>query len=395
MNSDYLQTALNLAHNAIGVSAPNPRVGCVLVREGCVIGQGFTQAAGQAHAEVMALRDAQARGEVTVGATAYVTLEPCSHHGRTPPCVLALVEAKVARVVVACLDPNPQVAGSGVAQLRAAGIEVWVLPSDHGLARAAFDLNVGFMRRMTHGAVFTRLKWAQSADGKTALADGRSQWITGGAARADGHVWRARADVLVTGIGTVLADNPQLNVRGVALVRPPVKCVLDTWARVPLGARLFEDGGPVWVVCAQLEEGHPMAGAVAARLALLQEAHPQVQVWRAPLVCGDLDGQADVVLARLDLAWVWRLFFEQSFNEVHVEAGATVNGAVLAAGLVDELLMYVAPRVLGSGVPAALCAPNVVLDDLGVALNWGWQDVARVGDDVRLVLRRCVGGGMG
>ena len=212
MNTDFLRTALTLAEHAIGLSSPNPRVGCVLVRDSQIIGQGFTQAAGQAHAEVMAIRDAQAHKHDTTGATAYVTLEPCSHHGRTPPCVEALIQARVARVVVACLDPNPQVAGQGVTNLRNAGIVVEVLPAEHPIAQAAYELNIGFMNRMTHGKVFTRMKWAQSADGKTALSDGRSQWITGEAARMDGaSLWGEIVYVLtpmaVPGIASTMLLN--------------------------------------------------------------------------------------------------------------------------------------------------------------------------------------------
>ena len=384
MNISYLQTALELAHHAIGLSSPNPRVGCVLVKDGQVIGQGHTQSVGQAHAEVVALRDAQQREMDTVGATAYVTLEPCSHYGRTPPCAHALILARVAKVVVACLDPNPQVAGQGVEKLRAAGIAVEVLLPEHELARAAYDLNVGFMTRMQLSRPFTRLKWAQSADGKTALPTGRSQWITGEAARQDGHLWRARADVVVTGVGTLLHDDPQLNVRGVALVNQPIKCVVDAWAHTPVSAKLFNDG-QVWLACAEVAEDHPQAGALMTRLALLEQAHANLTVLRVPTITTMV---GDVRHERVDLRALWAHLAEHEFNEIHVEAGATLNAALLEAGLVDELLMYIAPRVVGAGLPTALFSPNCNLDDLLNAGQWRWHGVQMLGDDLRVMLRK-------
>ncbi|MGL4768108.1 MAG: bifunctional diaminohydroxyphosphoribosylaminopyrimidine deaminase/5-amino-6-(5-phosphoribosylamino)uracil reductase RibD [Formosimonas sp.] len=354
----YMQLALAQAAQAVGLSSPNPRVGCVLVRDGQILGQGHTQAAGQAHAEVMAIRSAQ--GDLR-GCTVYVTLEPCCHFGRTPPCVAALQAIAPARVVVALLDANPQVAGQGVAQLRAAGIVVDVLAADTPLAQQAFELNIGFMQRMRDQRVFTRLKWAATLDGKTALPDGRSQWITGAAARHDGHTFRARADVIVTGIGTVLRDNPQLSVRGVHVAHPPIKCVLDSTARLPLNARLFDDGAPVWLVCA------PDAATVH-RAEAVQAQHAQLTVLHATL------------------PELWAHFAAAQFNEIHVEAGARLNGALLRAGLVDELLMYVAPRVLGNGLPAAQWGES--LDDLRGHGAWHWLDAQRVGDDMRLRARR-------
>ena len=380
----YLQTALELAHNAIGLCSPNPRVGCVLVKDEQIIGQGHTQSVGQAHAEVVAIRDAQAREMDTVDATAYVTLEPCSHYGRTPPCAHALILARVAKVVVACLDPNPQVAGQGVEKLRAAGIEVEVLPPEHELARAAYDLNVGFMTRMQFNRPFTRLKWAQSADGKTALPTGRSQWITGEAARQDGHLWRARADVVVTGVGTLLHDDPQLNVRGVELVNQPIKCVVDAWAQTPVSAKVFNDG-QVWLACAEVAEDHPQAGVLMTRLALLEQAHANLTVLRVPTITTMV---GDVRHERVDLRALWAHLAEHEFNEIHVEAGATLNAALLEAGLVDELLMYIAPRVVGAGLPTALFSPNCNLDDLLNAGQWRWHGVQMLGDDLRVMLRK-------
>jgi diaminohydroxyphosphoribosylaminopyrimidine deaminase/5-amino-6-(5-phosphoribosylamino)uracil reductase len=393
MNTHHLQTALQLAEHAIGLSSPNPRVGCVLVRDLVqgeqIIGQGFTQAAGSAHAEVMAIRDAQAKRHETIGATAYVTLEPCSHHGRTPPCVDALIKAQVAKVVVACLDPNPQVAGKGVANLRRAGIEVTVLPPEHPIAQAAYDLNIGFMTRMTHGKVFTRMKWAQSADGKTALPDGRSQWITGAPARVDGHRYRARADAIVTGVGTVLHDDPQLNVRGVtvAVAHSPVKYIIDTWANTPVHAKLFDDNAAVCIVCAELPPEHPLAGALSMRIELLSQTHAGIRILRLPTQHFTEAGN-DLTHERIDLRALWQHFFERSFNEIHVEAGATLNASLLELGLVDELLIYLAPRVIGAGLPTAQFAPNVNLDNLIQAGAWRWVDVGLVGDDARMVLRK-------
>ena len=379
MDEFYLQHALKLAERAIGLSSPNPRVGCVLVKDGVVLGEGHTQAAGQAHAEVMAIRDAQSRGQDLNGCTAYVTLEPCSHFGRTPPCVDALKAIAPARVVVALLDANPQVSGSGVAALRAAGIAVEVLPIEHALARAAYELNIGFMTRMTTGNVYTRLKWAASADGKVALPDGRSQWITGEAARADGHGFRARADVVVSGIGTVLQDDPQLNVRGVHVAKPAVKCIIDSYARLPLEAKIFNDGAPVWLAVADLNADDGEFELQSERLHQLRAAHPQLQVLSIPPI--GLSG-------RIDLTALWAYFSEQHFNEIHVEAGAGLNASLLESNLVDELLMYVAPRIVGAGQHAAAFGENVALDDLTHSGAWRWLDAAVLGEDMRLRLRR-------
>ena len=379
MDEFYLQHALKLAERAIGLSSPNPRVGCVLVKDGVVLGEGHTQAAGQAHAEVMAIRDAQSRGQDLNGCTAYVTLEPCSHFGRTPPCVDALKAIAPARVVVALLDANPQVSGSGVAALRAAGIAVEVLPIEHALAGAAYELNIGFMTRMTTGNVYTRLKWAASADGKVALPDGRSQWITGEAARADGHGFRARADVVVSGIGTVLQDDPQLNVRGVHVAKPAVKCIIDSYARLPLEAKIFNDGAPVWLAVADLNADDGEFELQSERLHQLRAAHPQLQVLSIPPI--GLSG-------RIDLTALWAYFSEQHFNEIHVEAGAGLNASLLESNLVDELLMYVAPRIGGAGQHAAAFGENVALDDLTHSGAWRWLDAAVLGEDMRLRLRR-------
>ncbi|WP_372659741.1 bifunctional diaminohydroxyphosphoribosylaminopyrimidine deaminase/5-amino-6-(5-phosphoribosylamino)uracil reductase RibD, partial [Hydrogenophaga sp.] len=240
-NADPLSQALKQATQATFLSNPNPRVGCTIYSpEGRLIGEGHTQQAGGPHAEVMALRDAQARGESVVGATVFVTLEPCSHHGRTPPCCDALIAAQVAKVVVAVGDPNPKVAGQGIERLRAAGVAVDLRPADGSVARASRELNIGFFSRMIRKTPWVRMKMAASLDGTTALDNGVSQWITGETARTDGHAWRARACAVLTGIGTVLQDDPMLDVRLVQTPRQPHLVIVDSRLETPLGARLFQ-----------------------------------------------------------------------------------------------------------------------------------------------------------
>jgi len=335
--SAALHRALSLAAQAIGLSDPNPRVGCViLAADGRELGAGHTQAAGQAHAEVMALRDAAARGHDVRGSTAVVTLEPCSHHGRTPPCCDALIAAGVARVVVAVEDPNPLVAGQGIARLRAAGIAVEL--ADAATADAARELNIGFFSRMQRGLPFVRLKSAISLDGRTALPDGSSQWITGQAARADGHAWRKRAGAVLTGIGTVLADDPRLDVRLVPTDKQPLRLVLDPQGRLPASARILQPPGEARVV--------------------------------GP-------GRADLPALLAELG-------QQGVNELHVEAGPILSGAFLDAGLVDELLVYQAPLLIGEGRPLAALAP---LARLGDARRWRFVEATTVGQDLRLRLR--------
>ncbi|MBI3346069.1 MAG: bifunctional diaminohydroxyphosphoribosylaminopyrimidine deaminase/5-amino-6-(5-phosphoribosylamino)uracil reductase RibD [Burkholderiales bacterium] len=335
--SDALRHALSLASQSIGLSDPNPRVGCVMLSaDGETLGAGHTQAAGGAHAEVMALRDAKARGNDLHGATAVVTLEPCSHHGRTPPCCDALIAAGIARVVAAIEDPNPQVAGRGLARLQAAGIAVEL--ADPAIADAARELNIGFFSRMQRGRPFVRLKSAISLDGRTALPDGRSQWITGEAARADGHAWRRRAGAVLTGIGTVLADDPRLDVRLVPTMKQPLRLVLDPQGRTPASARILQPPGE-------------------ARL---------------------------IGPGRADLAALLAELGAQGINELHVEAGPTLSGAFLDAGLVDELLVYQAPVLIGEGRPLAALAP---LPALGDARHWRLIEATPLGQDLRLRLR--------
>lgn len=355
LDEDRLREALVLAERAIGLSEPNPRVGCVLANaRGQVVGRGFTQRIGQAHAEVIALRDAQAHGADVRGGTAWVTLEPCAHHGRTPPCCDALVDAGLARVVVAMVDPFPAVAGAGIARLRAAGIEVEV--ADGELATAARELNVGFLSRIERGRPWVRLKLAASLDGLTALPDGRSQWITGPQARADGHAWRRRAGAVLTGIGTILTDDPRLDVRLVPTDVQPLRVVLDTQGRMPANARITQPPGSVLVLTAI-----PRASAHGPTTEPL------------PTAAGRLDLKA--VLARLT---------QLAVNELHVEAGAELSGAFLADGLVDELLIYLAPRLLGQGRAMASMSLALTLDS---APDWVHLDQALVGPDLRLRLR--------
>ena len=358
--------ALDLATQAVGLTEPNPRVGCVLTApDGQVIGRGHTREAGGPHAEVVALREARAAGHALRGATAHVTLEPCSHHGRTPPCCDALIAARLGRVVAACTDPNPLVAGRGVRRLRAAGIEVI-----HGLmAEASRELNIGFFSRMIRGRPWVRMKIAGSLDGRTALPDGRSQWITGAAARADGHAWRRRAGAILTGVGTVLDDDPRLDTRLApdAWGRLPLRVVLDSTLRTPPAARLLDAPGRALLLCS------PAALEDEPRVAALRRDGVEIEA-----VAPGADG-------RPDLDAVLALLGRRGINELHVEAGARLNGALLAAGQVDELLAYVAPVLLGEG--RGLAAGFGPPDTLDRAWRLHLHDVARIGEDVRLLGR--------
>jgi diaminohydroxyphosphoribosylaminopyrimidine deaminase/5-amino-6-(5-phosphoribosylamino)uracil reductase len=355
----YMTQALALAEQALFITSPNPRVGCVIVgAQGTVLGQGHTQAAGQAHAEVMALRDAQTRGHSTQGATAYVTLEPCSHQGRTGPCCDALIAAGLARVVASVEDPNPLVAGQGLARLQAAGVQV-----DMGLLRAeSTELNMGFFKRMQQGTPWMRMKSAQSLDGQTALTNGHSQWITGEAARLDGHRFRAQACAVLTGIGTVLEDNPLLNVRGIDTPRQPHLLLVDSRLQTPLNARL-------WDVQRQVVIFH------AERQPAVEEA---LKAKGAQLVCLPGEGQ------KVDLAALVGHLGQLPCNEVHIEAGHKLNGSLLKAGLVDELLVYLAPQLLGPG-QAMAALPE--LQSLPATAAWQFTDHTTLGPDLRVRLK--------
>jgi len=362
----HLRRALELAHDAIGRSEPNPRVGCVVANaQGHVIGEGATQRAGQAHAEVVALQAACAAGDTTTrGATAWVSLEPCSHHGRTPPCCDALIAAGVGRVVVATIDPNPLVAGSGVQRLRDAGITVDVADGD--VARDARELNIGFFSRMRRGRPWVRSKVAASLDGRTALDDGRSQWITGPDARRDGHAWRRRAGAVLTGAGTVLADDPRLNVREVPTELQPLRVVIDSQLRTAATARVYDQPGPSLACCATA----PPAAAAALRAR-------DVEVIERP---GD-DGRVHLLGLLDELG-------QRGINELHVEAGATLNGALLRLDLIDEWVFYLAPKLVGAGRGIVEVPPLAQLSDA-----WSLRFVSTqvIGDDLRIVARRAAG----
>ena len=356
-----LAAALALARRAQDLSPPNPRVGCVITdAAGRVLGEGHTQAVGGPHAEVMALRDAQSRGHRVAGATAWVTLEPCSHQGRTPPCCDALVSAGVARVVAALEDPNPQVQGRGFARLRTAGIAVDVLPTDDPIAQQARWLNIGFFSRMLRGRPWVRLKLAATLDGRTALPDGRSHWITGDAARDDNQHWRARACAILTGSGTVLADDPLLNVRLPDARRQPALAVLDSRLSLPTSARIFSGNRPVWLFAARPPDGdHGRADESDPGTATRSPAADAARRQRADAL---RDRRAEVVTlpapaGRIDLAALMCALADREVNELHVEAGPTLAGALIAAGLADELLLYLAPALMGEGLPLARFGP--------------------------------------
>ena len=360
-----LAEALALAHGAIGLSEPNPRVGCVIAAaDGRPIGRGHTQRAGDAHAEAAALVDARAAGHGAAlrGATVHVTLEPCSHHGRTPPCCDALIDAGVARVVVAVQDPNPLVAGRGIERLRAAGIAVDVADEESGAARGSRELNIGFFSRMRRGTPWLRLKAAISLDGRTALADGTSQWITSEAARRDGHAWRRRAGALLTGVGTVHDDDPRLDVRYVPIAHQPLRVIVDSKLAVSPDARVLQPPGKVLVYAAAPD---------ATRAEALRERG--VEVALVPNAAGKVDLAAMLV----DLG-------ARGINELHVEAGAKLNASFARAGLVDEWLVYVAPKLIGDGRGLAALGALASLDD---AVQLSFVGAEAVGGDLRLLAR--------
>jgi diaminohydroxyphosphoribosylaminopyrimidine deaminase / 5-amino-6-(5-phosphoribosylamino)uracil reductase len=352
-DSVWMAQALHLAERGLYTTTPNPRVGCVLVKDGKLLSEGWHERAGEPHAEVHALR---AAGDSAQGATAYVTLEPCSHHGRTPPCADALISAGIARVVVAMRDPNPQVAGQGIARLRNAGIEV-----ECGLMEAsARALNAGFISRMTRGLPLVRSKIAMSLDGRTALSNGVSQWITAAPARRDGHHWRARSCAVLTGIGTVLADDAQLSVREVETTRQPLRVVLDSALKIPLAARILQ-GGNVLIYTASRD---------MQKIAALEKLGAKVKVLPAG------NGRVDLHACLKDLA-------TRGCNEVLVEAGRTLNGALLQAGLIDELVLYLAPQMLGD--MARGMAQLGELTQLEQRVELDWQDVRQIGKDMRIL----------
>jgi diaminohydroxyphosphoribosylaminopyrimidine deaminase/5-amino-6-(5-phosphoribosylamino)uracil reductase len=368
--SPFMQKALDLAAQALRITSPNPRVGCVIVNaQGQVVGQGHTQRAGGPHAEVVALQDAASKNLSVEGATVYVSLEPCAHHGKTGPCCEALAKAKVGKVIVAMVDPNPLVAGKGIDQLKAANIDVEIGDG----ASASASLNPGFLSRMSRQKPWVRMKIAASLDGQTSLHNGQSQWITGPEARADGHAWRARACAILTGIGTVLEDNPLLDIRlsphAESPIRMPHLVIVDSRLETPLDARLFEHSKPnsptprqVWIYAAIDNPAKRAAlEAIGARVTLLPNP----------------DGKVDLNALLHDLA-------RREVNELHVEAGHKLNGSLLREACVDEFLVYLAPQMLGSGRGMAQWGP---LDNLSQALRLEFTETQLIGKDLRVLAK--------
>jgi len=347
--------ALQLARHGLKTTHPNPRVGCIISHNGQIVGSGWHEKAGEAHAEINALRTA---GDKAEGGTAYVTLEPCSHSGRTPPCVEALIKAKVARVVCAIRDPNPEVNGGGFQRLQQAGIEV----QSGLLVRQAEELNSGFLKRMRHARPWVRIKLAQSMDGDVALDNGDSQWISGPESRADVLNWRARSDVILTGIGTILADDPSLNVRNSENARQPARVIVDSQWRTPATARILSIPGEVIIAGLDEIEVPEDLRATTADCAGIPSNNGQV----------DLDAMLGELASR-------------GFNEVQVEAGATLCGALMQRGLVDELLIYQAPIILGGGAVSPFAQPR--LDNMDDRVHLEWMDSRRIGKDLRLRLK--------
>lgn len=351
----FMSQALRLAEQGLYSTTPNPRVGCVIVRDEQIVGSGWHEKAGQPHAEINALADA---GAAARGATAYVTLEPCSHHGRTPPCADALIAAGIARVVIAMEDPNPLVSGRGCALLQQAGISIQT-----GLMQAeAYALNAGFVSRMTRKKPWVRLKIAASLDGKTALNNGASQWITGEAARQDGHRWRARSCAVMTGIGTVESDNPQLTVRHAETNRQPKKIVVDSRLAIPLAARVLQNDAETFIFTAQTGNREKKAA--------LSQLNAQVMV--LPNAGG-----------RVDLQRMMAALADLGINEVLVEAGGRLNGALVDAGLVDELIIYLAPHLIGDNARGMIALPE--LTGLEDKKPLKIQDIRMIGQDIRLI----------
>lgn len=363
----FMARALQLAARGLFTTGINPRVGCVLVKGGQIIGEGWHERAGEGHAEVMALRDAERRGNDAKGATAYVTLEPCAHHGKTPPCAEALIKVGVSRVVAAMEDPNPLVAGQGFALLQQAGIAV-AAPL---MAAEAEALNIGFVKRMRQGKPWVRLKMAGSLDGRSALANGQSQWITGSEARADGHRFRARAQAIITGVGTLIADDPLLTVRDVERplgqlgqpvpLAPSLRVVVDSHLRMPTTARILQ------------------GGCLVATASIDPDKTAALRAAGADVIClPDADG-------RVDLAALLDHLAERGVNEVHVEGGSRLSGVFLKSGLVDELLFYMAPTLLGSDARGWFDDLNLTSLDQKVALKF--EDVRMVGPNLRILAR--------
>lgn len=351
----FMAQALELARRGLYTTTPNPRVGCVIAKGGAVLGTGWHERAGLPHAEINALAQAGARAR---GATMYVTLEPCSHHGKTPPCTEAIIRGRIGRVIAAMQDPNPRVSGEGFARLREARVAVQA----GLLEEEARELNIGFVSRMTRGRPWVRMKIAASLDGRMALANGASQWITGEAARRDGHHYRARACAVLTGIGTIKDDDPQLTVRHVDTPRQPLRVVIDSRLETPAGARILAGGGTLVFAGAEQPDARAALEAAGAEVLVLPNAN----------------GKVDLPPMLEELA-------RRGVNELHVEAGTRLNGSMLREGCVDELLVYLAPRLIGDSGRGMFNLPE--LTELAQARELDIRDVARIGNDLRIIAR--------
>jgi diaminohydroxyphosphoribosylaminopyrimidine deaminase / 5-amino-6-(5-phosphoribosylamino)uracil reductase len=360
----WMSQALSQAQKGLFTTTPNPRVGCVLVKNEVVVGQGWHRKTGEPHAEALALAEA---GDRARGATAYVTLEPCSHFGKTPPCASALIEAGVSRVFAAMEDPNPLVAGQGLARLRAAGIEVRCGLLGH----EALQLNPGFVQRMQTGRPWVRMKIASSLDGFLALPTGTSRWITGAAARADGHAWRARACAILTGVGTVLQDDPVLTVREVATTRQPLRIIVDSRLETPLGAQLLTNQEAPTLIAHLQRDAQKERALSDAGIELMQ-----------------LDSAATDKPGKLDLGLLLMSLGRRGINELHVEAGAKLNASLLQGGFVDEIVLYQAPLLLGAGLNFAPMLAPTTLSNLSAPFRWKLIDRTMFGEDQRLVLQK-------
>jgi diaminohydroxyphosphoribosylaminopyrimidine deaminase / 5-amino-6-(5-phosphoribosylamino)uracil reductase len=397
-----MRAALIQASQALHITSPNPRVGCVIEQGNQAPAFGATQARGGAHAEIMALRAAAEQGLDVRVATVHVSLEPCAHHGRTPPCTSALIAAGVGKVVVAILDPNPLVAGKGVQQLRDAGIEVEVLPPSHPEAIASRELNIGFFSRMVRKTPWVRMKAAASLDGVTALKNGQSQWITSPAARDDGQTFRARSCAVLTGIGTVLADDPQLTVRAlldtpegqIAAPRQPHLVIVDSQLDLPLHAKLIQTLGQR----GQASSLYPQetVDLIAPRAIFIYHSSQDDQKIKTLEVLGlKLIYMPESASGKVDLAAMMRdLAVNQEINELHVEAGFKLNGSLIKAGLVDEMVVYLAPKLLGTGMGLANLPELASLNDIPLAQDFQYRSVDLIGEkdqhkDLRIVARVC------
>ena len=361
---NYMSQALGLAKQGIYTTHPNPRVGCVIVKDGIIVGEGFHARAGEPHAEVHALRMA---GEKAKGATAYVTLEPCSHTGRTPPCATALIKAGVKRVIAAMQDPNPLVAGSGLAMLKAAGIE-----TANGLLEIeARKLNAGFIKRMEHGLPWVRVKLAMSLDGRTAMQSGESMWITGDAARRDVQFLRAKASAILTGSGTVLMDNPSLNVRlsstDLAIqgdIRQAIRIIIDSQLKTPSTAKLFDLSGDIWIFTSEQHDKEKAQALISKGAKLFPMAMQQ---------------------KHLSLTAIMQELAKQQINEIHVEAGATLCGALLQENLVDEMIIYMAPHIMGCNTRGLFSLPH--LQQMKDRIDIRIDDIRAIGNDWRITAK--------